>query len=83
VTCTNDVMFQCFDENGAMIKESEVSQTINCVSTFEENSSSSGHGSVAASQQVESKLQNPPSVWSFEDNMSVLRFKQAISEPKS
>jgi len=47
-----------------------------------ENSSSSGKGTPNMSQ-VESKLQNPPNPWSLEDNMSILRFKTAITSDQN
>ena len=47
-----------------------------------ENSSTSGHTSTRDTQ-VESKLQNLPSPFSFEENMSILRFKSVIKRKDS
>lgn len=80
----DSVLLSFYDEKGQLVEQANVSDIINPkVGIDAENSSSSGKGSVRApaGSQVESKLQNPPSVWSFEDNMSILRFKTAVSGP--
>jgi hypothetical protein len=77
----NSVMLSFYDQAGQLISSSNVSDIISPkVGLDAENSSSSGKGSIPGSQ-VESKLQNLPSVWSFEDNMSILRFKASVQGP--
>jgi hypothetical protein len=42
-----------------------------------DTSSSAGARGEGMRPEVESKMQNPPNSWSFEDNMSILRFKHS------
>ena len=81
----DSVLLSFYDERGQLVEQANVSDVISPkVGIDADNSSSSGKGSMRgpAGSQVESKLQNPPSVWSFEDNMSILRFKTAVPGPQ-
>ena len=67
------VLLMQYDQDGVLLSKDEVSDVV-CPMNFDDTLSSTESQNMS---QVESKLQNPPSPWSFEDNMSILRFKSA------
>ena len=78
-------VFEQFDSDGKLLCQEDITETV-CCSKLDIHSDMSSNSSNQfinnryentqyQRHQVESKLQNTPNSWGFEDSMSILRFK--------
>ena len=74
----HSLLFQSYDDQGTLLEKTDVTDIV-CPKTGStaDTSSSAGTRGDGLRPEVESKMQNPPNSWSFEDNMSILRFKHS------